>query len=170
MHMIKPKKQQYERIGTLEMDKVFPLIEKHFNNPLKLRAQIDNYYVNVSSLRLKSFLLHGVSCSCCENKAAFFAVERSTGTQSLYHLNLYGIDKDGAEILFTHDHILARGLGGSDTIDNTRTSCGPCNWKKGQIEHLIKECTDDKDKEVLYSQLHKFLTPIESVKIVKPKV
>lgn len=168
--MIKNKKQQYERVGTLEMDNVFPLIEKNFDNPLKLRVNIGKYYVNVSSLRLKSFFLHGTSCSCCENKASFFAVERNIGTDSPYHLNLYGIDKEGSEILFTHDHILARGLGGTDTIDNTRTSCGPCNWEKGHIEHLIKKSTDNKEKDILYIQLQKFLTPVEFVKIKKPKI
>ena len=154
---MKIKKPQYERIGTLALEKVFPHIEEHFNNYQKIRVQIDDFYVNVSSLRLKSFLLHGTNCSCCDNKASFFAVERSFGTNSPYHLNLYGIDKDGSEILFTHDHILARSLGGSDTIDNTRTSCGPCNWKKGQLEHLIKESSDDKEKELLQEQLQKFL-------------
>lgn len=153
---MKIKKTQYERIGILALEKVFPHIENHFNDFHKIRVQIDEYYVNISSLRLKSFFLHGTNCSCCENKADFFAVERGTGTNTPYHLNLYGLDKYGAEILFTHDHILARSLGGSDTLDNTRTSCGPCNWKKGQIEHLIKESTDDKEKELLQEQLQKF--------------
>lgn len=162
---MKIKKPQYERIGTLTLDKVFPHIEAHFNNYQKIRVHIDEYYVNVSSLRLKSFLLHGTDCSCCDNKASFFAVERSFGTQSPYHLNLYGIDKDGAEILFTHDHILARALGGTDTIDNTRTSCGPCNWKKGQLEHLIKESLDEKEKELLQEQLKTFLLPNKNNKL-----
>lgn len=154
---MKVKKIQYERIGTLPIETVLPYIEKHFNDYQKIRVHISDYYVNVSSLRLKSFFFHGTSCSCCENKASFFAVERNFGTDSPYHLNLYGIDKDGTEILFTHDHILARSLGGTDTIDNTRTSCGPCNWKKGQLEHLIKECSDEKEKELLQQKLQKFL-------------
>lgn len=157
--MNKIKKPQYERIGKLTIEKVLPFIETHLDSYQKIRVNIEEYYVNVSSLRLKNFLLHGISCSCCENKASFFAVERNTGTSSPYHLNLYGLDKDGAEILFTHDHILARALGGEDSLENTRTSCGPCNWKKGQLEHLIKESTDEKEKELLQEQLQKFLPP-----------
>lgn len=165
--MNKQKKQQYERSGTLTLEQVFPLIEKYYYNKDRVRVNIEEHFVNVSSLRLKSFLLHGTNCSCCENKAAFFAVERDNGSNSSYHLNLYGFDKDGAEILFTHDHILARGLGGSDTIDNTRTSCGPCNWQKGQLEHLIKNSKDEKDREVLLYKLQQFLPPTT---IIKPKL
>ena len=168
--MKKIKKQQYERIGSLDIEKVFPLIEEHFHNPKKMRVHIEHYFVNVNSLRLKSFLLHGISCSCCETQASFFAVERSTGTQESYHLNLYGIDKDGAEVLFTHDHILARGLGGKDSIENTRTSCGPCNWKKGALEHLIKESVDEIEKEALYAQLQKFMPEIKAENILKHKI
>jgi len=153
----KIKKQQYERIGTIDVDKVLPFIEQYMDSKEKIRIDIDGYFVNVSSHRLKTFFLHGTNCSCCENKASFFAVERSTGTNSPYHINLYDYDKDGAEILFTHDYILARGLGGSDTIDNTRTSCGPCNWKKGKLEHLIKHTTDENEKNILEEQLKQFL-------------
>ncbi len=153
----KNKKPQYERIGTIPIETVFPFIEKHLYNKEKIREDINGFFVNVSSLRLKTFFLHGIGCSCCENKASFFAVERSTGTNSPYHINLYGYDKDGAEILFTHDHILARGLGGTDTIDNTRTSCGPCNWKKGKLEHLIKHTSDENERIVLENQLKVFL-------------
>lgn len=167
---MKVKKPQYERIDCLDIDTVFPFIEKHFHEPKKTRVQIENHFVNINSLRLKSFFLHGVSCSCCETQASFFAVERSNGTEEPYHLNLYGIDKDGAEVLFTHDHILARGLGGKDKIENTRTSCGPCNWQKGALEHLIKESVDEKEKEALYEQLQKFMPKIEIENTAKPKI
>lgn len=163
--MSKIKKPLYERIGVLTLEKVFPFIEEHFNNPQKIRVQIDQYFVNVSSLRLKSFLLHGIHCSCCDNQASFFAVERSFNTKAPYHLNLYGLDKDGAEILFTHDHILARGLGGSDTIDNTRTSCGPCNWKKGQLEHLIKNSKNEQEKLFLQEQIQQFFPKTQQNKL-----
>ena len=133
----------------------------------KIRVQIDDFFVNICSLRLKTFLKHGITCSCCNNDGKFFAVERSPGSNSPYHLNLYGIGKDGDEILFTHDHIVARSLGGSDNISNTRTNCGPCNWKKGQLEHLIKNCHDIEEKEFLANQLEKFFPKFENY--VKPK-
>lgn len=61
----------------------------------------------------------------------FFAVERTTGTTGGYHLNLYAADEDGAEVLMTHDHVVAKASGGTNTDDNTQTMCGPCNWAKG---------------------------------------
>lgn len=53
-----------------------------------------------------------------------------------YHLNLWGV-KDGEEVLFTHDHVLARGLGGKDNLDNTQTMCCYCNWEKGDLEAIL---------------------------------
>lgn len=136
--------QQFERIGTLSLDEVFPLIEQNFNNPGRQRVQIGAFYVNVQSLRLRTFLKTGVKCSCCENSGSFFAVERSKVKSDVinktpFHLNLYGYNKEGEEVLFTHDHIIARALGGNDHIDNTITSCGPCNWRKGVLEKEAKE-------------------------------
>ena len=158
--MAKSKKPQYERAGYLEISKVFPHIEKHLKEEERIRVQIDEFYVNVSSLRLKSFVVNGVACSCCSVKASFFAIERTNGSQSPFHLNLYGVNDSGEEILFTHDHIQARGLGGTDTLNNTRTSCGPCNWRKGELENLIKKSTDEKETARLYKKLNKFLEKI----------
>lgn len=55
-------------------------------------------------------------------------------------MNLWGKTNDGGEVLFTHDHILARGLGGSDKLDNMQTMCCWHNWEKGEIEgqHAMK--------------------------------
>jgi hypothetical protein len=40
-------------------------------------------------------------------------------------------------VLFTHDHTLARGLGGADAIENTTTMCSPCNQKKSRLEGAL---------------------------------
>lgn len=155
--MNKINKIQYERIGFLSIEKVSPLIEQFLNKEHKTRVYIDNYYVNINSLRLKTFFVKGYGCSCCTLNASFFAVERSLNSQTPYHLNLYGIDKNKKEVIFTHDHILARSLGGADNLKNTRTCCGPCNWNKGFIENLIKQSTSANEKEVLHLQLQQFL-------------
>ncbi len=68
-------------------------------------------------------------------KAAFFAVENFRGSnQSVPHANLYGVDREGNEVLFTHDHKLARSLGGADNLNNTQVMCSPCNTKKSIVE------------------------------------
>lgn len=130
--------QKYERVGTLSIDEVFNEIKNHLNFPGKKRVKIKDFFVNVQSLRLRTFFHTGIDCPCCENKATFFAVERTAGNKH-YHLNLYGIDKNKEELLFTHDHTLARALGGSDDLSNTQTMCGPCNWEKGKIENILKQ-------------------------------
>lgn len=69
----------------------------------------------------------------CGRVGTHFAIERGTGQQT-YHLNLWAIDEQGDEYLMTHDHILARSLGGADNISNTQTMCSPCNAEKGLDE------------------------------------
>lgn len=86
--------------------------------------------------RLKTFYINGTQCSACGLEARFYAVERHvhhTG-DSPYHLNLWGIDANGDEVLFTHDHTLARSAGGADHISNTTTMCSPCNFAKSLVE------------------------------------
>lgn len=149
--------QIYERIGTLSLEEVLPKIEEHINDWRKQKIQIKEFSVAVQSLRLRTFHQKGVQCPCCSNKGSFFAVEKTKGNSGGYHLNLYGIDQENNEILFTHDHILARGLGGADNIDNSRTMCGPCNWAKGKIEGLISQVSSDEERKELEAHLKKYL-------------
>lgn len=100
------------------------------------------YMVGVSSNRLKTFArdwkCDGVVCVGCGVVANSFYVESfmKKSQHPSHHLNLYGT-KDGQEILFTHDHILARSLGGVDNLTNTQVMCFLCNNKKGQNEQKI---------------------------------
>lgn len=149
--------QQYERIGTLALEEVFPFIDKHINDIGKFRVDIKGYSVKVLSLRLRTFLKNGVQCPCCSNKGSFFAVEKTLGNKGGYHLNLYGYDQNNEEVLFTHDHIQARALGGADDLSNSRTMCGPCNWEKGRIEGQLKKSTCEEEKAELQEQLKKFM-------------
>jgi hypothetical protein len=96
--------------------------------------------VRVYSLRLKTFAFKGTKCVSCGLEASYFALEKDiNGDSDAYHLNLWGIKPSGENILFTHDHILARSLGGADTLENTQTMCFPCNNLKGTAERKIKE-------------------------------
>jgi hypothetical protein len=151
------KKQQYERIGILTLDDVFPHIEAQLQIYKKSKVQIKDFFLNVQSLRLKTFYNCGLDCPCCENKASFFAVERAVGnTMHGYHLNLYGYGKNNEEILFTHDHILARALGGADNLSNTQTMCGECNWAKGKLEYLLKNTTNPIEEAYLKNKIEKY--------------
>lgn len=96
----------------------------------KGRIKLEGFNVKCSSLRIKTFFHKGIKCAHCGLEASFFAVERMVNDKgSSVHMNLYGI-QDGQEVLFTHDHIYPRAHGGLDSLENTQTMCGPCNWAK----------------------------------------
>ena len=89
--------------------------------------------VKVVSDRYDVFKKYGTVCPKCGLKASFYGIEKhwTEKEKTPYHLNLYGIDKDGNEILFTKDHIIPKAKGGKNNIDNYQTMCEPCNVAKG---------------------------------------
>lgn len=106
------------------------------------RHLLDEVEVHLTSLRLLTFYKDGTTCSCCGLKASYFAFERNAPrkgkeAQGSYHLNLWGVDEAGEEVLFTHDHTLARSLGGEDKSINTTTMCVKCNGDKAKIEYVL---------------------------------
>ena len=134
----------YERLGTVDLDTVFEHVKGN-----RVTALILGEVVRVKSLRLKTFAAYEPCCSSpdCGLQASYFAVERSLGKRGAparegesFHLNLYGINPQGQEVRFTHDHTVARALGGADDDTNTSTMCEPCNKRKGKLEHaLVKQ-------------------------------
>ena len=136
---------QYIRHAVAPLENIFAAIREGASMA-KPRHTYEGFTFNVSSLRLRTFCrdvgLGKLHCASCGLKASFFAVEafaRNTDNKSV-HANLYGVKEDGEEVLFTHDHILARALGGEDTLKNSQTMCGPCNWSKGSREaHQVNQ-------------------------------
>lgn len=114
----------------------------------KMKGEFNGQTVGISSLRLRTFASHGTTCVHCGLEGAHFAIERNLADEknnAPYHLNLYGINEKGEEVLFTHDHILARALGGKDVIDNTQTMCCFCNWTKGDDERILVDAARRND-------------------------
>lgn len=123
---------RYSRYKTLDIDTVIDAIR----NDYQIRGAKG---AGVRSLRLKTFATKGVCCAYCGLEASFFAVEKSRGSQSdKHHLNLWGVHNK-QEILFTHDHVHARALGGADEIENSVTACEKCNSRKSKFENRILE-------------------------------
>lgn len=120
------KPRTYIRAGIVPISDVLPLIR----DPKISKAVFHGHNVNVTSLRLQNFAKSCV-CSACKLEATHFAVE-SNGS---WHLNLWADRGPGKkEMLFTHDHTLARSLGGSDDEGNTTTMCAKCNFNKSKGE------------------------------------
>jgi len=142
--------QQFERHSKVDIGVVFDAISKFvatheidLNQPSKIhggttaknrnRVEVNGVPVRVASLRLLTFFKTGIKCHCCGVSATHFAIERNPQpgiNNSPFHLNLWGTVEDG-EILFTHDHIVAKANGGGDNLSNTQTMCLNCNMEKG---------------------------------------
>lgn len=118
-----PTHNRLERLGTVSLVEVLPFIKQ--GKKVTLLGET----VKTGSVRLQLFL-KGSVCVVCQAQGSYFAVERSPG-QKTYHLNLYGINDLGQEVLFTKDHIQPKSLGGADTLDNMQCMCKVCNETKG---------------------------------------
>lgn len=137
----------YERLGVVGIEPVIQAILDHAAAPRvgSGKIKIQGAIVRISGLRLRTFAESPLCCSNphCKNIPTHFAVERSMGNEAdsaktrPYHLNLYGRNARGDEVLFTHDHTLARALGGSDERSNTTTMCLPCNRRKAVLESQL---------------------------------
>jgi hypothetical protein len=85
-------------------------------------------YVRTNSERYATFK-KSLTCSCCGLKGQYFALEKAKNSKS-YHFNLYGVDENGNEVLFTKDHIVPKSKGGENDVSNYQTMCEVCNFKK----------------------------------------
>jgi hypothetical protein len=141
---------RYVRYGIATFDEVIPAALENWTAPahLKRRLEIRGYKVGISSLRIltfaRAFRDNGrIHCVNCGAEASYFSIDSfSSNPSDSVHLNLFGIkhtNNGPEELLFTHDHILARGLGGADDMDNTQVMCSPCNSRKGAKEGKIAE-------------------------------
>lgn len=142
-------KHNYIRLGTVDVQETIDAIKQHLDNhkndkkiSVEKRVSYKGQLVKLGTLRLKTFAKCGTTCSSCGLEAKYFAFERNSSHES-YHLNLWGQLPSGKEVLFTHDHILARGLGGVDSITNTTTMCQICNAEKSQMERVACEKMHD---------------------------
>ena len=129
--------QHYLRYEIVPVQEIMDDIFRNWKQNQARVQRPNGKWVGVSSLRMKTFGIafkseNGLKCVTCGCEGKFFAIETTKG-QEAPHLNLYGI-KDGEEILFTHDHILARALGGADDLSNSQLMCSPCNNNKSKDE------------------------------------
>lgn len=86
-----------------------------------------------TSQRLKLFFSKGPVCIECGVVGNTFSMERESGTNHPFHLNLYAVTENGKWILMTKDHIVPKSKGGASELANYNTMCSPCNFRKGNI-------------------------------------
>lgn len=112
-----------------ELNEVLPFVNLEYNADAP-RVNLDGDLIKMHSDRLKTFAVKGCNCVKCGIKGAYFYKERQH-VDVFYHLNLYGINEKGEEILMTKDHIIPKVKGGKNYIDNYQTLCQGCNTEKG---------------------------------------
>lgn len=128
-------RQCYIRKGIYSIDETFTKIKPYLNVNEECKCEKINFdgdMIYPNSQRYQTFYYTGTKCVCCGLEARYFAKEKdSKSNLDQYHLNLYGIDENGEEVMFTKDHILPHSKGGIDHISNYKTMCIRCNNKKG---------------------------------------
>jgi len=132
--MVERKDKKYS------IESVFKFIKDNFDrNEPKKRYDFDGDMMKPQSVRYDTFMSKGVVCVACGCKAQYFYKERNQARRKKnhnpnepYHFNMYGIDSNGDEVLFTKDHIIPSARGGSDGVGNMVTMCQTCNTEKGK--------------------------------------
>ena len=144
---------QYNRHAIAPIDVIIPEIKKYWDSSIA-KMEFGGWIFNIYSMRLRTFCRAAYEdvfhCSSCKLPAQYFAVESFRSDKKeipSVHVNLYGM-KDDEEMLFTHDHTLARSLGGADDLSNTTMMCFKCNNLKAQTEMKLKEELRQKVKNV----------------------
>ena len=123
-----PIHPKLERKETLSLEEVLPFVK--FSEKGTSKKVYNGDVIKMDSLRYQLFSLKGVVCVNCGVTGSFFAKEKNPKDKS-YHLNLYGINSEGIEVMLTKDHILPKSLGGSNDLSNLQPMCKICNELKG---------------------------------------
>lgn len=104
----------------------------------KEESSFDGTVVKMKRKKYFNFKNNGCSCVSCGLMGKFFALERHLDTE-VYHLNLYGIDEHGHEVLMTVDHKVPVSRGGKNNLSNLQTMCKVCNENKA--DNIFKKRT-----------------------------
>lgn len=128
-------KQIYERNGILDMNMVLEKIRDNMHikkDPYRIDFFGDAGIISldVASSRLRTFAAQEPVCCNCGIKAKYFAIERPVTRNdgsNQYHLNLYGIDSAGNEVMFCRVLKKSRKDGGDESSENSNIMCEKCH-------------------------------------------
>ena len=115
--------KQYDILEIL--DRVImtdPNFKENRDNAL---LDLDGDKIKFNSLRLQVFKEHGTKCEYCGIEGKYFIKERLTEQNVRPHLNLYGVDSKGNNVLLTK-YKINKTLP-EYNISNYNVSCEICN-------------------------------------------
>lgn len=118
----------YERLATVPLDVALKAIARGD------KLNHHGIHCHTMSNRLLTYCHFGTDCCVpgCIVSGEYFAIEKAVNQKtSQYHLNLYGLDASGREVMMTSDHRLPKSQGGSNDIRNRQPMCSPHNTQKG---------------------------------------
>ena len=121
------KKSVYVRFSVHTLREILPLIASSRDSGF---YYLHGRLVGVSSIRLRTYTHDCTTCHHCGLEATHFAVERQKNDPG-FHLNIYGLNDNGHEVMFTSDHIVPKSRGGSkSSLENRQCLCTKCNQRK----------------------------------------
>jgi 5-methylcytosine-specific restriction endonuclease McrA/urease beta subunit len=139
--LAKKEKKRKNAESKYIKDSSYSVAEIH--NKIKQASENKEKYMDfngkkakTSSGRYQNFIENGVKCVECGLVGTHYWLESNTigvDGQRSWHLNLYGVNKQGHEIMLTKDHIHPKSKGGKNHISNYQPMCSPCNQAKGDI-------------------------------------
>ena len=135
----------------LTIEEAFYLIE--VGEDEMIRKEVGGKLTYTNLIGMQMFKAKGCDCKTCSTKGAFFRIEKTSGPKDKvfcnWHLNLYGYDYLGREVLMTKDHTVPKSQGGPDTLENLEPMCKICNNRKGtKSEEEWNEICDQINKRL----------------------
>lgn len=127
-----PPKSPYVRAGIITPEEAF--------SQMGQTVILHGVKVRLNSWRYRCYMKKGLKCAKCGFTGEYFAVERHKSHETdYYHLNLYGRNRIGHEIMMTVDHIYPKSKGGKNHLSNLQTMCESCNRGKADTVETERE-------------------------------
>lgn len=124
---------EFLRFGQYDWNDVMAIMAQHEDS-----AVIDGHTVRLNKLKYQTFIrdyYEGAFCCSSCGVQPTHAVVFGASHSSEKFVNFFTLDNN-QEVLFTHDHTLARALGGKNELSNTTTMCEQCNRQKSVFESI----------------------------------